>query len=226
MNESVRYSTTSEGLEDLLATGRSGCLVSEAESLGPRVYTMLGEIMAVVSSRDGMSLVERLAQMGSLSSSQSSELRRSIRNGGDCMALISAEVSSEDLMRVCAELIRDNLALFLAASGPAWFESMDQLFVPGLQVSHETEVLLEEVRQQLSRAWPDMMELAEVQDDSLPAGVSSATESPVPAHESQDVRSRSDMGAFEDHDRHRMRGDGEFSVETAPRRWRSQIAWT
>ena len=198
MNEPIRYSSSQRAIGDLLTTGRTGCLVSEAKPQGPRVYTLLGQIVAVVAEGDGDRWVELLLQAGRINRNRAHELRRALRMGHDSMDLLASEVSSEDFLGTGGELIKENLIAFLRLPGPAWFEPMNQLFVSHLQVHHDTGRLLTEAIQFSQHELP----------------------SPAPAHEPPPVLEREEsrvrsegLHAFEDHDRNRVEGQGEFTVQ-------------
>ena len=100
MSEPTRYRSCVDGLEDLLASGRSGCLVSEQSPRGPRAYTMLGRIMGVVSDQDGEKILARLVRQGSVDAHRARQLQRVLQQGQAFTDVLSAELSVDEFAAV------------------------------------------------------------------------------------------------------------------------------
>ena len=196
MDEPTRYPSTALGLDDMLASGRTGCLVSESRPRGPRVYTMLGQVMAVVSQADGERGLSRLVEQGRVEQARAGALRRAMAAREDGLELLAAEVSGSEMARLRQELLQANLADFCRLPGPAWFEPMTQLFVPGMTPGSE-------------------LGSAPRRAQTRPP---SPVEPPTPVRASEPSISESlasTLSAFEDHDRLRSGGGGEFTVDDA-----------
>ena len=142
-----------------------------------RVYLMTGDILAAHSQDDVYHLLRRLVARGALSQPRadaledqlSSEEHRDIaETTTQLVDHLFEEVEDELLLEVLFDRFKENIAQFLVAQGPPQFEPMEAIFVPNLQIGHDTPALLEELRATVERSGA-LLE-ARIQAQSLTPG--------------------------------------------------------
>lgn len=213
MDRPLRYESTRLALQSVLANGSTGCLVSELEPHGPQVFVMLGQVMAAVSSADGPRGLALLSERGLIKGPRLATMRRRAVELDDLVA----EVSGQEMAALRLELLKFNVQTFCRIDGPAWFEPMTQITVAGVLVGPliDIETLIHETPEQTVGS-PAHVEQKESFQPSSPPRVdapSSPTEPVRPPVSSSTSFSQAEMSFFEDQDRDRMRGDGEFTVQ-------------
>jgi len=137
-------------LTRLLAEGVTGCLSAVGVAGGGlRLYLMSGEVLAAHADEDDELLLRRLIARGNLGPGEAAQLRAA---GDEALSEALFSVVDEDaLLEVLFDRFRENIADFLGATAPTIFEPLDAIFVPNLQVAHDTAELLAELRALLLR---------------------------------------------------------------------------
>lgn len=151
---------------------RTGCL-SAVRSDGHtiKLYLNDGAVIAAHCDDDDESVVRRLISRGVLRPAQVVEIRHHAGEEplGD---FLYNYVDEELLSELLFERFQENIASFMAGREPVRFEPMDAVFVPGLQLGHDTRALLKNLNAVVQRTEllgePEMQERRLTLADAAP----------------------------------------------------------
>jgi len=142
----VTSRSTVDTLRDFLAKGVTGCLRFVGDAVPPQqVYLMQGEVLAANATGDGVWIVHRLMNNGTLERGKGRTLIDAIDSGERVEELLMGNVPEGLFLDLLGERFRQNLLDFLTASGQIAFEPMDAIFVDNIQVGHDTRALISEL---------------------------------------------------------------------------------
>jgi hypothetical protein len=129
-------------LLDSHAEALTGCISAlRRDGVGMRVYLNAGSVIAAHAADDDESLVRRLTSRGVLRPAQVVALRE--QAGEEPLVDMLFDFVDEDILsEMLFDRFRENIAQFISGRGPIRFEAMEAVFVPNLQLGHDTGKLL------------------------------------------------------------------------------------
>ncbi|MCB9761882.1 MAG: hypothetical protein H6739_18785 [Alphaproteobacteria bacterium] len=138
-----------------LDEGSTGCLSVTARGGQLRVYVMSGEILASDSPEDNVQLLRRVVVSGLVDRGRASELMREATDQGLPVSEILYGVLDEDqVVGLLFDRFRENVANWLCSETSSEFEPMDAIFVPNIQIGHDSRELLGQIEVTLARTAP------------------------------------------------------------------------
>ncbi len=141
-------------LLDSYTQKKTGCLSAvRSDGHAVRIYLNAGELIAAHSGDDDEAVVRRLISRGVLRPAQVVEIRH--RAGEEPLGDFLYNYVDEALLsELLFERFQENIASFMVGRGPVDFEPMEAVFVPGLQLGHDTAALLESLSAVTQRTEP------------------------------------------------------------------------
>ncbi len=141
-------------LLDSCTQKETGCLSAvRSDGHAVKIYLNDGELIAAHSGDDDEAIVRRLISRGVLRPAQVVEIRH--HAGEEPLGDFLYNYVDEDLLsELLFERFQENIASFMVGRGPVEFEPMEAVFVPGLQLGHDTAALLENLSAIVRRTEP------------------------------------------------------------------------
>lgn len=136
-----------DALRQYLAEGVTGAVSTTSRGYsGYRVFLMQGEVLAAQGPEDGHWLVRRLVNNGAITEKQGMAFIAALEEGSRFEELMLGHVPDDLFLDLLHNRFRENLLEFAFARGRTRFEPMEAVFVDNIQVGHDSEALLKEVR--------------------------------------------------------------------------------
>jgi hypothetical protein len=118
------------------------------------VYLMDGELIAALTDRDALAIVDRLVARGRMSAEDAGALRVQAKRGPLGFDALHKVIDADLVGRLMGGRFRDNLVHYLFDGGRFVFEPMDTVRVPHLQMGHDSAGLLRELEMVHERIRP------------------------------------------------------------------------
>lgn len=150
MSRSTRESAATRALLARVEQKSTGKLTVGVGAVEISVYLLHGDLVAATAMDDDRQLVRLLFERGDLEADRAEELENLLDAGRDVFGELLAVGPVVDSL--LAERFRQNLADYVSSIGAARYYQQKSVFVPNIQMGHDTRALIDEICAAADRA--------------------------------------------------------------------------